>query len=116
MSIIPTGPMGLSPSIKEMSELHDPEEMRKMSESGAHTGLRERLWGLKARLTPDVTFEEYAFWAKVEREMEEEEHKRYLAATKNQSFLGGIKAYFSPGGINLAGAPQRCIGNSARPA
>ena len=78
--------------------------MRQMPPGGAGTGLRERRWGLEARTAPGVTLEEYAFWAKVEREMEEEEHKRYLIATKDRSFFGGIKAYFSLGTVNITGA------------
>ncbi|KIX95517.1 uncharacterized protein Z520_08637 [Fonsecaea multimorphosa CBS 102226] len=75
-----------------------------MPTSEAGTGVHERLWGLRARTLPGVTLEEYAFWAKIEREMEEAEYKRYLAATKNQNFLGGIKAYFSLKGVNVARA------------
>ncbi|KAH6609824.1 transmembrane amino acid transporter [Trichoderma cornu-damae] len=38
--------------------------------------IRERLWGLAARIDPTVTFEEYRYWAKIERE---EEHLANLA-------------------------------------
>lgn len=95
MSIIPTGPMGLTVASKEMDELNNPDKLRDMSISGAHPGIRQRLWGLQARMDPTVTFEEYTFWAKIEREMEEEEHRRYLLAMKEAGPLGKLKAYFS---------------------
>ena len=95
MSIIPTGPLGISTGNKELSELQEPEKLRQLSLSGAHPGIRQRLWGLQARLDPTVTFEEYSFWAKIEREMEDEEHRRFMARVKNHGLKGYIKAYVS---------------------
>ena len=111
MSYISPAPVNQSADSKEMNETHKLEETSKKSKSVAHTGLREPIWGLKARTAPGITLEEYAFWAKIEREMEEEEHKRYLAANKDQSFLGSIKTSFSFGGANVAGAIQ-AVSNS----
>ncbi|EXJ71533.1 uncharacterized protein A1O5_05341 [Cladophialophora psammophila CBS 110553] len=95
MSIIPTGPMGISIPTKELTELHEPDKLRQLSQSGAHPGIRQRLWGLQARLDPTVTFEEYSFWAKIEREMEDIEYRRYMAKLKGGGMLGYLKAYFS---------------------
>lgn len=100
MSVIPTGAMSHSANSKAQAELNDPRALRKMSASGDHPGIRQRTWGLAARLDPSVTFEEYTFWAKIEREMEDEEHRRYLAATKDRTFLQKIKAHFSTKGRN----------------
>ena len=55
---------------------------------------RQRLWGQQARLDPNVTFEEYTYWAKIEREMEEEEYKRFRAVAAT-GFIGTIKNYFT---------------------
>lgn len=90
MSVIPAGPLGISTASKEMAELHNPGELRKMSEGGAHPGIRERLWGLEARLDPTITLEEYVFWAKIEREMEQNEQR--VLSNKKSGLLGGIKA------------------------
>ncbi|OQV06574.1 hypothetical protein CLAIMM_11122 [Cladophialophora immunda] len=95
MSIIPTGPMAISTGNKELSELQEPDKLRQLSQSGAHPGIRQRLWGLQARLDPTVTFEEYSFWAKIEREMEALEYRRYMARLKGAGMMGYIKAYFS---------------------
>ncbi|KAH0843158.1 hypothetical protein AYO21_03448 [Fonsecaea monophora] len=95
MSIIPTGPMAISTGNKELSELQEPDKLRQLSQSGAHPGIRQRLWGLQARLDPTVTFEEYSFWAKIEREMEAEEYRRYMAKLKGGGMVGYLKAYFS---------------------
>ena len=95
MSIIPAGPLGISTENKELSELQNPDKLRKLSATGAHVGLRQRLWGLQARLDASVTFEEYSFWAKIEREMEDEEYRQYSARIKGGGILGYIKAYFS---------------------
>ena len=39
----------------------------------------ERTWGFAARVDPTVTYEEYVYWAKIEREMELEENKVHQA-------------------------------------
>ncbi|KAI0482972.1 transmembrane amino acid transporter [Xylariaceae sp. FL0804] len=112
MSVIPTGPMGLTTATAEMDELHNPENLGRMSVSKEHRGIRQRLYGLQARMAPGISFEEYTFWAKIEREMEEEEHRQYLAATAGQGFIGGVKAYFSSGsGVpKIAGTPVDASG------
>ena len=71
-----------------------PEETRKMTEDGAHPGIRQRQWGLEARLDPTVTFEEYTYWAKIERELEDED--RHIHQTvESGGPLGYIKSYFT---------------------
>lgn len=95
MSVIPTGALSHSADSKAQAELNDPRNLRKMSASGDHPGIRQRAWGLAARLDPSVTFEEYTFWAKIEREMEDEEHRRFLAANKNRTFMDKLKAHYS---------------------
>jgi hypothetical protein len=57
--------------------------------------VRQRLWGIEARVDSKVTFEEFTYWAKVEREMEMEEKCRYKVVTSGQGVLGSIKAYFN---------------------
>lgn len=95
MSLLPGPPAIVAPT-EQMRELGAaPDEVEKMSKSGGHVGVRQRLWGLEARLAKDVTFEEYTFWAKVEREMEAEEHRRYAAVTSGDGFFGAIKGYFT---------------------
>jgi hypothetical protein len=95
MPVANTAGMGLSQGTKELAEMQNPEKLRQMSVSGEHPGIRQRLWGLEARLDPTVTFEEYEFWAKVEREMEDQEQRTYKELTKDRSWLGGFKTYFS---------------------
>lgn len=92
-----SGQLGLStdaPELMEMQNAGNPEELRKMSLDGKHAGLRQRLWGLEARMDPNVTFEEYSFWAKIEREMEVVEQRKWIESVKDQGALGGFKAYF----------------------
>jgi hypothetical protein len=38
----------------------------------------ERTWGLRARVDPTVTFEEYVYWAKIERPEEHEANRVYV--------------------------------------
>ncbi|OQO13955.1 hypothetical protein B0A48_00830 [Cryoendolithus antarcticus] len=49
--------------------------------------IRQRVWGLAARTDATVTFEEFIYWAKEERLIEEEENKRYIQ--KNPNTVGG---------------------------
>lgn len=90
-----TGAFGQGSDAPELQEMQNPEQLRKMSADGNHPGLRQRIWGLEARMDPTVTFEEYTFWAKIEREMEAVEQKKYQETVKHMGPLGGIKSYFS---------------------
>ena len=74
----------------------DPKEARRMSaDPNAHPGYAERQWGFASRLARDVSFEEFAYWAQVERELEEEEWRRFKDHSSGLSFGGKIKAYFT---------------------
>ncbi|KAJ5591714.1 uncharacterized protein N7459_002083 [Penicillium hispanicum] len=98
MSMLP-GPLAVTAPTEQMRETGaGPEEIQKMEKSGAHPGVRQRLWGLEARLDSTVTFEEFTYWAKIEREMEDEEYHRYKAlgsGTSKGGLLGMVKGYFT---------------------
>lgn len=100
------GISGMAPGAptEQMRELTaDPKEMRRMSaDPNAHPGVGERAWGFQARLDPTVTWEEFCYWAKVERELEEEEYLRYRKNTSGQGFVGSIKGYFTSNAYNDA--------------
>jgi hypothetical protein len=70
---MPPGPQAIAAPTEQMRELTaDASELEKMSaDPNVHPGMGERLWGFQARLRPDVTYEEFTHWAKIEREMEE---------------------------------------------
>lgn len=56
------------------------QQMRKPSISlNEKPQVKERVWGFAARTDPTVTYEEYVYWAKIEREMEVEENKVFQA-------------------------------------
>lgn len=69
--------------------------------------IRERTWGLEARTDPTVSFEEYMYWAKIERTMEAEENKQYNAERGPKSFTGLIKNRFSTGKRETQSEPAR---------
>ncbi|KAM0450000.1 hypothetical protein ACHAO4_006879 [Trichoderma viride] len=54
--------------------------------------VRERVWGFAARTDPTVTFEEYQYWAKIEREEEHQANLTFKAEhgprTVKSTFLG----------------------------
>jgi hypothetical protein len=56
------------------------QQMRKSSVSPIEKPqVMERVWGFAARVDSTVTYEEYVYWAKIEREMEIEENKVFQA-------------------------------------
>lgn len=59
--------------------------------------IHERVWGLAARTDPTVTFQEYDYWAKVEREEERLAEIRYNEMMGPWSFKKMIKGRFSKG-------------------
>ena len=90
------GPLGTTAPTEQIREQGaTPEEIRKMSMAHTHPGVRQRLWGLAARLDPTVTFEEYTYWAKIERDMENEEERRYQAIHGGKGIKGTIKGWFT---------------------
>jgi len=60
--------------------------------------IKERVWGLAARVDETVTWEEYVYWAKIEREMEREEAIKFNAENGNYPLLDLIKDKFSAEG------------------
>lgn len=65
--------------------------------TGTSTGIRQRTWGLSARVDPTVTFEEYVYWAEVEREIEHEDNKKFNAKRGPRNLTNIIKGRFSTG-------------------
>ncbi|KAJ5117020.1 hypothetical protein N7456_001368 [Penicillium angulare] len=57
----------------------------------------ERVYGLAARCDPTVTFEEYAHWARLEREEEEENNRVYVEERGTLTFSKVVKNRFSKG-------------------
>ena len=95
MSMLP-GPPAIAAPTKQLRELTaDEKDLRGMSANpNAHPGMGQRVWGFEARLNPDVTWEEFTHWAKIERELEEVEYRHYTALTKGQGFMESLKGYF----------------------
>jgi hypothetical protein len=54
-------------------------------------------WGLAARVDPGVTFEEYFYWAKIERALEIEDNKRYIEKNGPWTIGKALKNRFSHG-------------------
>ena len=93
MALVPGQPAMLPPTGQVEEMLATPHEARKMSTSGEHPGIEQRLYGFRARLDPNVTLEEYSYWAGVERQMETEEFKRYKG---NDTILGTLASSIMP--------------------
>ena len=73
-------------------------QMRKPSVSSLEKPqVMEREWGFAARIDSTVTFEEYYYWAKIEREMEVEENKVFQSE-HGSPLKSSIKARFSKDG------------------
>ncbi|KAJ5335594.1 hypothetical protein N7541_005418 [Penicillium brevicompactum] len=93
MSMLP-GPMAVTAPTEQVREtVSSPEDIDKMVQAKTHPGVLQRQWGLEARLDPNVTFEEFTYWAKIERELEDEEYRRFRAV-ESSGILGHIKGYF----------------------
>jgi hypothetical protein len=91
---MPAGPLDVTAPTEQIHEKSAfPDENDTMVQAGTHTGIHQRVWGIAARLDPNVTFEEYTYWAKIEREMEDEEHRRYVPS-ENGGILGSLKDLF----------------------
>lgn len=54
-------------------------------------------WGLAARVDPTVTFEEYTYWAKVERELEIQANIKYKEKRGDWTVSSLLKDRFSKG-------------------
>lgn len=59
--------------------------------------IAERPWGLSARVDPSVTFEEYVYWAKIEREQEMEANRLYVEERGPMTVSTVLKNRFSKG-------------------
>jgi hypothetical protein len=59
--------------------------------------IAERTWGLQARVDGSVTFEEYVYWAKIERAEEHESNRQYVETRGPLSVGKVIKGRFSKG-------------------
>lgn len=57
----------------------------------------DRVWGLKARVDPSVTFEEYIYWAKVERAEEKEANEEFIRERGPRTVGNVIGGRFSKG-------------------
>lgn len=80
------------------------QQMRKPSVTATDKPqVMERTWGFAARLDKTVTYEEYVYWAKLEREMEIEEN-RVFQAEHGSPLRDSIKNTFSKDGRKKAKA------------
>ncbi|ROW11629.1 hypothetical protein VMCG_01359 [Cytospora schulzeri] len=59
--------------------------------------IQERVWGLTARVDPTVTFEEYQYWAEIERAEEHEANRKYVEKRGPMNFTKVLKNRFSKG-------------------
>lgn len=57
----------------------------------------QRTWGLQARVDGSVTFEEYIYWAKIERAEEHEANRKYVEMQGPTSVRNVLKGRFSKG-------------------
>ena len=84
------------------------QQMRKPSVnsiSDEKPQVQERVWGFAARVDSTVTYEEFKYWAKIEREMEVEENRTFQAE-HGSPLMESIKNKFSKGGRAKAKAEQ----------
>lgn len=82
------------------------QQMRKPSVSpNEKPQVMERVWGFAARVDSTVTYEEYVYWAKIEREMETEEN-RVFQAEHGSPLRDSMKNAFSKAGRKKAKADK----------
>lgn len=83
------------------------EQMRRPSVTSIEKPeVMERTWGFAARLDSTVTYEEYAYWAKIEREMEIEENKQYTAENGNSTLRNVFRKRLTKSGREEAKMEQ----------
>lgn len=56
-----------------------------------------KVYGIGARITPGISFEEYRHWAQIQRAEEEENNRQYVAERGPMTFTKVIKNRFSKG-------------------
>jgi hypothetical protein len=59
--------------------------------------IHQKLWGLNARVQAGITFEEYVYWAKIERAEELETNREYVADRGPLTVAKVVKGRFSKG-------------------
>ncbi|GAM90057.1 hypothetical protein ANO11243_080970 [Dothideomycetidae sp. 11243] len=90
--------LGLTVPTKEMLEATSPDQARRLSMDPHHpAGVAQRKYGFEGRVNPDVTYEEYRYWAKVERRLEQEDNQRYIEDSGPTTMLSVFKGRFSKG-------------------
>ena len=52
----------------------------------------QRVWGLRARVDPSVSFEEYTYWATIERAEEREANRQYVEERGPIDSFGGASS------------------------
>jgi len=83
--------MGITHPTPPVLEAYSPEK------TGLAGGVAQRKYGMEARTLPGVSFEEYRYWAGIERQMEDEDNRRYLAGRGKTTALSLLKDRFSSG-------------------
>lgn len=78
---------------KNMADIEAPE----VGGNGTPNIYYRENWGLAARVDPSVTFEEYVYWAKIERDLERESNQKYMEKRGPASLLSLFKDRFSKG-------------------
>ncbi|KAJ5097410.1 transmembrane amino acid transporter [Penicillium angulare] len=84
------GNMGIEP-------IADPRSNPITDDNIVEGKIMERQWGLEARVDSSVTFEEYEYWAQIERADEAERDRQYLEKRGPRTFMSTIKGRFSHG-------------------
>lgn len=93
------GPMGLEPIADPRTSIAKEgleRDLALRASVSASPG-SGKIYGIGARVTPGVSFEEYRHWAQVERAEEEENNRVYIAERGPMTFTKVIKNRFSKG-------------------
>ncbi|KAL5093345.1 hypothetical protein Trisim1_011150 [Trichoderma cf. simile WF8] len=93
-NIMPTAglqPIGMDNDIINTAVDKEAEELEKPPQ------IRERVWGFAARIDPTVTFEEYQYWAKIEREEEYQANLEFKAEHGPRTIKSVFLGRFSKG-------------------
>jgi len=86
----PAGAMAIEP-------IADPRANPETDDKVVEGKIMERTWGLEARVDSTVTFEEFAYWAEIERADEMERNRLYLEKRGPLSAAQVLKDRFSHG-------------------
>ncbi|KAK5108117.1 hypothetical protein LTR62_008771 [Meristemomyces frigidus] len=90
--------LGMAPAAHATNEMEVVLDARMWQASVSHPEkqtVMERQWGFAARIDESVTFEEYTYWAKIEREMEAVEEREFHAKHGKMPLLNLIKGKVS---------------------